>query len=99
MNPTSTPLSFLSTAGLAQARRQALTEAVADALANAKALAAGANKDLLETIAIDSQPVYASRERMRQSANVALLAGGEDEAALVVGDLEVTCQVQVTCTF
>jgi uncharacterized protein YggE len=94
-------IAFLSKGGLAQARRQALTQAVEDALANAEALAAGAKKDLLQTIAIDGQPVYPapSWNPMRQSALVTAPTGGEGEAALVVGDLEVTCQVQVTCTF
>ena len=98
-------ITFLSKEGMTPARRKALTQAVEDALANAKALAAGARKDHVEVVSIDEQPVYrerpysGNRNAMVQSANVALPPGGEGEAALVVGDLEVTCQVNVTCNY
>jgi uncharacterized protein YggE len=95
-------IAFLSKAGMAEARRRALTQAVEDALANARALAAGAGKDRVEAVSIDGQPVYASHpfgNRMVQAVNVAIPAGGGGEAALVVGDLEVTCQVNVTCNY
>jgi uncharacterized protein YggE len=98
-------ITFLSKEGMAQARRKALTKAVEDALANAQALAAGAKKDHLEAVTIEGQPTYrdhpyyGSRNAMVQSVNVAVPTGGESDAALVIGDLEVTCQVQVSCTF
>lgn len=98
-------ITFLSKEGMTAARRKALTEAVEDALANAKALAAGAKKDHIESIVIDGQPVYrdrpwyGNRNAMVQSANVGIPAGADNEAALIVGDLEVTCQVNVTCTY
>lgn len=98
-------IAFLSKEGMNQARRKALTMAVEDALANAKALAAGAKKEQLETFTIDGQPTYrdrpyyGQRNAMAQSANLAIPGSGEGEAALVVGDLEVTCQVNVACTF
>lgn len=95
---------FLSKGGMAEARRKALTQAVEDALANAQALAAGARKGAIDAVTIEGQPVYheryyGSRNPMVQSANVAFPAGGGSEAALVVGDLEVTCQVSVVCNF
>jgi uncharacterized protein YggE len=94
---------FLSKEGVPQARRTALKQAVEDALANARALAAGAGKDHIETIIIEGPPAYNDRyfgnRAMSQAANVVLPTGGAGEATLVVGDLEVTCQVNVTCTF
>jgi uncharacterized protein YggE len=97
-------IAFLSKEGMTQARRKALTQAVQDALANANALAAGAGKDHVDAVTIDGQPayrdrpVYANRDLV-QVANVAIPQGGADEAALVIGDLEVTCTVNVNCTF
>jgi uncharacterized protein YggE len=97
-------IAFLSKAGLTKTRRQALKGAVEDALANARALAAGAGKDRVESVAIDGQPVYQDRPwsgnyGMVQAVQVPVPGGGESEAALVVGDLEVTCQVSVTCHY
>jgi uncharacterized protein YggE len=98
-------ITFLSKEGMTQARRKALTGAVEDALANAKALAAGAKRDRIETVTIEGQPTYrdhpyyGNRNSMVQSINVAIPTGGETDAVLVIGDLEVTCQVNVTCTF
>jgi uncharacterized protein YggE len=98
-------ITFLHKAGLAEARRKALTQAVEDALANARALGAGARKDHIETVTIEGQPTfhdhpfYGGRGQMAQIANVALPQGGEGEAPLIVGDLEVTCQVSVSCSF
>lgn len=96
-------IAFLSKEGLSQARRKALQLAVEDALANAKALGAGAKKENLETVTIDGQPTYrdpySGRHAMMQSMNVAIPAGGGQEASMVIGDLEVTCNVNVSCTF
>lgn len=98
-------VAFLSKSGMTAARRKALTQAVEDALANARAMAAGDKKTQIEAVTIEGQPVYhdrygGGRNPLVQSANVALpAAGGGDEAALVVGDLEVTCQVSVVCKF
>jgi uncharacterized protein YggE len=97
-------IAFLRKEGLTEARRKALTQAVEDALANARALAAGARKDNVKVIAIDGEPQYRlwdyrGRNAMVQSVNVAIPQGPETEAALVVGDLEVTCRVNVTCTY
>jgi uncharacterized protein YggE len=98
-------IAFLRKEGTTEARRKALTQAVEDALANARALAAGAKKDHIEAVTIEGQPTYrdhpdyAGRGPMTQIANVALPPGGGEEAPLMVGDLEVTCQVHVSCTF
>lgn len=96
-------ITFLSKEGMTQARRKALTLSVEDALANAKALAAGAKKDHIETVSIDGQPTfrpyYGQRNAMVQSANVSVPDGADSEGTMVVGDLEVTCQVNVTCTY
>jgi uncharacterized protein YggE len=95
---------FLSKNGMNEARRKALTQAVEDALANAKALAAGARKGQIDAVTIEGQPVYrdrysGGRNQMAQSINVAVPEGGDSEGPIVVGDLEVTCQVSVVCTF
>jgi uncharacterized protein YggE len=98
-------ITFLRKEGLTEARRKALTLAVEDALANARALAAGTKKEHVKTVTIDGAPQYRTgpwyygRNAMVQSANVAIPQGGDSEGALVVGDLEVTCQVNVTCNF
>jgi len=98
-------ITFLRQDGTTQARRKALTGAVEDALANARALAAGAKQDRVEVLTIDGQPVYREypyyrgQNAMVQSTNVAMPEGAGSEAALVVGDLEVTCHVNVTCTY
>jgi uncharacterized protein YggE len=95
---------FLSKSGMTEARRKALTQAVEDALANARSLAAGAKRGQVDAFSIDGQPVYreryyGQRNAIMQSANVAIPDGGESEGTLVVGDLEVTCQVSVACNF
>ncbi len=97
-------ITFLRKEGLTEARRKALTQAVEDALANARAMAAGAKKDNVQVISIDGEPQYrpwpyGSRNAMVQAVNVAIPQGGESDAALVVGDLEVTCTVRVTCSY
>jgi uncharacterized protein YggE len=97
-------ITFLRKEGLTQAKRKALTAAVEDAIANARALAAGAKKDQVKTVTIDGEPQYRDwysgrRNAMVQVANVALPQGGDSDGALVVGDLEVTCNVSVACTF
>jgi uncharacterized protein YggE len=97
-------IAFLRKEGLTEAKRKALTLAVEDALANARALAAGAKKDQVQVVTIDGEPQYrpwylGSRNAMVQSANVAIPQGGDADAALVVGDLEVTCNVRVICSY
>ncbi|HEV3079172.1 MAG TPA: SIMPL domain-containing protein [Gemmataceae bacterium] len=80
-------------------RREALTKAVQEALANARALAAGGNVDLKETITIDGQPEYYYGGRMQMQTNAAFVGGGDGETPIVAGDLEITCRVGVTCAY
>jgi uncharacterized protein YggE len=78
-------------------RRQALTAAVEDALSNARALAAGAQVSVRDTIQIDGQPQYDfSLSNTRQNQ---LLTPEQASTPLVAGDLQVTCSVRVTCAF
>jgi uncharacterized protein len=79
------------------ARREALSKAVQDATANAEALAAGAKRPLGETVQISGAPQYFYGGRQMAQTNGAFTGGGE--TPLVAGDLEVTCQVSVTCAF
>jgi uncharacterized protein YggE len=84
-------------------RRRALTEAVEDALANARALAAGANKTILEPTMIAGEPQYrhfASNTRVQNTIQIA--AGGEpggEATPVMAGDLEITCTVSMTCRY
>jgi uncharacterized protein YggE len=82
-------------------RREALTKAVEDALANARALAAGANKTIQETTAITGEPQYyypASNVRLQNTIQVAPGAGDEG-TPVMAGELEITCRVNLTCRF
>lgn len=81
-------------------KRQALTKAVEDATANARALAAGAKANVAEIITINGQPEYSwlgSRQDLANTIPSSLAVGGE--TPLVVGELEVTCHVGVVCAF
>ena len=79
-------------------KREAMEKAVQDATANAKALAAGGKVTILDTITIAGQPqyYYYAMNQMAQS-NSAFVGGGE--TPLVAGDLNVTCNVTVTCAY
>jgi uncharacterized protein YggE len=79
-------------------RRTALTKAVEDALANARALAAGANKTVTEVATIQGQPQYAYSD-FRQQNTMSPGSGGEGATPLVAGDLEITCTVHIVCRF
>lgn len=79
---------------LTNTKRTAMTQATEDAIENAKALAKGAGRKVQDILTIDSSPNYHGFSQGRLT-NVAFPVGGG--AALVVGDLEVTCTVQVTC--
>jgi hypothetical protein len=83
------------------ARREALTKAVAEAVANAKALAAGAKVNISETVHISGSPQYVyGPYQMSNRAQVAFTGGeGGTDTALVAGELEITCNVSVTCTY
>jgi uncharacterized protein YggE len=82
---------------LTEARREALTNATAAAMANAKALAAGDKRTVTDLINIDSNPEYSipynMQNTMQPNAKVA------DATELVAGDVELTCRVNITATF
>jgi uncharacterized protein len=79
-------------------RREALTKAVEDALANARALATGANRKVADIITINGEPRYGFAGDMQvQNVNDLLVARGGSTTPLVAGDLEVTCNVSLTC--
>jgi hypothetical protein len=84
-----------------EAKREALAKAVQEAEANAHAIARGANVLIKDTIALNGQPEYHYyyRNPMQNTAQVAFGGEGGGETPLVAGDLEVTCTVNVTCTY
>jgi uncharacterized protein YggE len=81
-------------------RRRALTQAVEDALANARAMATGAQEKVIESIAISNEPRYAYGN-VNPGVQNTIWIGQVNEGAtpLVAGDLEVTCNVSVTCRY
>jgi uncharacterized protein YggE len=81
---------------LTETRRQALTKATADAVANAKALASGDNRTLTDVIDINGNPEY-HVPVYTNAAQPQEPAGGS--TVLVAGDVEVTCRVSITCTY
>jgi uncharacterized protein YggE len=85
-----------------QLRRQAMTKAVEDALANARAILAGIKRDKLEPLAVSVTPRY--RESPFSNAttiqNTVVPGGGEAAStALVAGDLRFECDVSLTCRY
>jgi uncharacterized protein YggE len=82
---------------LTETKRQALTKATADAVANAKALAAGDERKVLDVINIDGQPEYHVPMQTNNTYQPQDAAG--TGVSLVAGEVEVTCRVSVTATF
>jgi uncharacterized protein len=85
---------------LTEIRRQTLTKATEDAVANAQALAAGAKRTVADILNIDSNPEHsftAVHNPMSNSILAQPAPGNSTE--LVAGDVEVTCRVSVTATF
>lgn len=81
---------------------EAMTKAVENAVANAQALATGAGAKLTGTIALSGSPEYWGRgnDNVVQQAFVpALGGGGGDDTHVVAGEVIITCQVNVTCTY
>lgn len=83
-------------------RRQAMTQAVQDAVLNAKALAAGLPVNVLDTVAIDqgSNPLWG--DGLANVQNNVFLGGagsGGADTSLVAGNLEIRCRVTVRCTY
>jgi uncharacterized protein YggE len=78
-------------------RREALTRAVEDALANARALAKGIQATIRDTVSVDGTPQFYGGVSLQNAMSP---TGGEGRATpLVAGDLEVSCQVSVTCRY
>jgi uncharacterized protein YggE len=86
-----------------QLRRQAMTRAVQDALANGRALLAGMDRTKLEPVTVSLTPQYRYPGDGLQNTNFMQGApGGAGEAAasaLVAGELEISCQVSMTCRY
>lgn len=82
-------------------RRQALTKAVEEAMANARALAQGADEKIAESLTISGAPQVAYSGRMQNTyqQQVPFNNGGGSDTPLVAGDLEITCQVSITCRY
>lgn len=81
---------------LTDAKREALTKATEDAVANAKALAAGDKRTLTDVITIDGNPQYSLPEVSNTMLNQELVGAS---TSMVAGEVQVTCRVSVTCTF
>lgn len=82
-------------------RRQALTKAVEEAMANARALARGADEKIAAAISISGEPrVFYGGRTQNMVQNVAFLPGNDSsDTPLVAGDLEITCNVSITCRY
>jgi uncharacterized protein YggE len=81
-------------------RRQALTKAVEEAMANARALAQGADEKIAQSITISGEPRVLYGGRMQNTLQqVAFNPGGGGDTPLVAGDLEITCNVNITCRY
>jgi uncharacterized protein len=85
----------------AEIRREGLSKAVEAALANANAIAEGAKVRIKETFTLQGQPEYSYGPGQCGLTNRILVAGegGAGETPVIVGDLEVTIRVSVTCTY
>jgi uncharacterized protein YggE len=83
-----------------EAKRQALAKAVEEARANAAALAEGAKARIKDTIDINGQPqYYVAARQLTNTAQVQAPNEGGEETPVMAGEVEVTCQVFVTCTY
>jgi uncharacterized protein YggE len=88
---------------MTSARREALTKAVENALANARALAAGANKTVIAATTITDEPRYfylGGNTRLQNTIQVAPGGGADgDGTPVMAGELEIACRVNLTCRF
>ena len=81
-------------------RREGLSKAVEAALANAEAIAKGAKVRIKDTFTLQGQPEYSYGPGQCGLTNTVVVAGaGAGETPVIVGDLEVTIRVSVTCTY
>jgi uncharacterized protein YggE len=93
---------FKKGAQVAELRRQAMTRAVEDALANGRALLAGMNRTKLEPLTVAVTPQYYRGDGAQNTMLQQAAPGGAGEntaSALVAGDLEYRCDVSVTCRY
>lgn len=79
----------------AEARRNALSLAVRDGLANARALASGAGQAIGPAVQIQGSPAYEAAQSMMTNT---IQRAGEGQSSLVAGDQAVTCSVSVICS-
>jgi uncharacterized protein YggE len=82
-------------------RRQGLSKAVEAALANADAIAAGAKVKIRDTFSLQGQPEYTYGPGQCGLTNRIVVPGeaAADTMPVIVGDLEVTITVNVTCIY
>jgi uncharacterized protein YggE len=78
-------------------RREALSKATAEALANARALARGADKSIVDILGINGTPEYSYRQSNPTYNTAQPAVFGDGASPVVAGDVEVTCRVNVTC--
>jgi hypothetical protein len=84
----------------AEIKQKALSSAVEAALANARAIAAGAKVQILDTFAINGEPEYSFGRGQCGLTNQLVVGGaGEGATPVIVGDLEITIRVSVSCTY
>jgi uncharacterized protein YggE len=85
----------------AELRREGLSKAVEAALANAGAIAAGAKVTIKDTLMLQGQPEYTYGQGQCGLTNRIVVAGdaAASDTPVIVGDLEVTIRVNVTCTY
>ena len=84
----------------AEIRCEGLSKAVEVALANAAAIAAGAKTRIKDTFTLQGQPEYTYGQGQCGLTNRIVVAGdGAGDTPVIVGDLEVTIHVSVTCTY
>jgi uncharacterized protein YggE len=90
---------------MSDVRRQALTRATEDALANADALARGAKRQVTDVVKIDEPEYLASgnwalSNTMQMNPGFGGAGGGEsDTPTLMAGEMLLTCRVRVTCNY
>ncbi len=83
-------------------RRQALTKAVEDALANARALATGAKRAVLDTLTISGEPRFAYFDNINLQNTMVQARGGVSEGEgtpVMAGELQITCHVNISCRY
>jgi uncharacterized protein YggE len=86
------------------ARREAMTKAVESGVANAKALLAGIKVESFDTVVINDAPRFTGYDNRLTNAwaqQAIPRAGGfgEDDTQIVAGDLVISCQVNISCTY